>query len=146
VDFSLFLIVVVAFGVMSGTLAGLLGVGGGIFMVPFLVLAVGLTQKEAQATSLLVVLPTAIVATWSLYRSGVVDLRKALKIGLAGTVGSIAGSALALHLPGQVLKICFAVLLTIVGVKLLRDAYRMKGSPAVASAPERVEPADSIEP
>lgn len=144
-DFSPLLILLVAFGVMSGTLAGLLGVGGGIFMVPFLVLAVGLTQQEAQATSLLVVLPTAIVATWSLYRSGVVDLRKAFRIGLCGVVGSVAGSALALHLPGQVLKICFAVLLTIVGVKLLRDAKRMQPTRSEV-AEEPATPADVVEP
>lgn len=143
-----FLIIgVIAFGVMSGTLAGLLGVGGGIFMVPFLVLAVGLSQKEAQATSLLVVLPTAIVATWSLYRSGVVQLKKAFTIGVCGIVGSVAGSALALHLPSQVLKICFAVLLTIVGVKLLRDAARMGSSPKPSpAADEGTVPAESIEP
>ncbi|MCO5316093.1 MAG: sulfite exporter TauE/SafE family protein [Solirubrobacterales bacterium] len=146
-DFSPFLIVLVAFGVMSGTLAGLLGVGGGIFMVPFLVLAVGLTQQEAQATSLLVVLPTAVVATWSLHRSGVVDLRKALKIGLSGIVGSVAGAALALHLPGQVLKICFAILLVIVGVKLLRDAQKMKpGQKGPPRPGDHVVPADSVEP
>lgn len=144
-ELSPLLIVLVAFGVMSGTLAGLLGVGGGIFMVPFLVLAVGLTQQEAQATSLLVVLPTALVATWSLYRSGVVDLSKALKIGLCGIVGSVAGAALALHLPGQVLKICFAVLLTVVGLKLLRDAKRMPPTGARPPA-EPTVPADSVEP
>lgn len=142
-EISLFLIVVIAFGVMSGTLAGLLGVGGGIFMVPFLVLAAGLTQKGAQATSLLVVLPTAVVATWSLHRGGVVDLRKGFTIGLCGIVGSAAGSALALHLPGQVLKICFATLLVIAGAKLLRDGRRMKPD---AEVEKSTGVADSIEP
>ncbi len=144
-DFSLFLVVLVAFGVMSGTLAGLLGVGGGIFMVPFLVLAVGLTQQEAQATSLLVVLPTAVVATWSLQQSGVVDLRKGFRIGLFGIVGGVAGSVLALHLPGEILKICFAILLTIVGIKLLFDAKRMP-PPGSRSSDEPMVLADSVEP
>lgn len=143
-----FLIVaVVAFGVMSGTLSGLLGVGGGIFMVPFLVLAVSLTQQEAQATSLMVVLPTAIVATWSLHRAGVVDLRKAFTIGLCGIVGSIAGSVLALHLPGQILKVCFAALLIVIGIKLLVGAWRTTPSRKVAAdAGNRGAPADPSEP
>jgi uncharacterized membrane protein YfcA len=117
-------IALIAFGLMSGMLAGLLGVGGGIFMVPFLVLAVGLGQQEAQATSLLVVLPTAVVASWALTKSGVLDLGLAMRIGASGVIGSAAGAALALHLPGATLRICFAVLLTFVGVKLLRDAWR----------------------
>lgn len=113
-----------AFGVLTGMLSGLLGVGGGIFMVPVLVLVVGLTQHEAQATSLLVVLPTAIVATWSLHRRGVGDLRVSLRMGLVGVLGSVAGTLLALSLPGHTLRICFAVLLVIVGLRLLRDAAR----------------------
>ncbi len=52
----------VAFGAVAGVLAGLLGVGGGILLVPFLVLVVGMTQHEAEATSLLVILPTALAA------------------------------------------------------------------------------------
>jgi uncharacterized membrane protein YfcA len=114
----------VAFGVITGVLSGVLGVGGGIFMVPFLVLVIGLSQHAAQATSLLVVLPTAAVGSWALYRRGVGDLRVALRIGLVGMAGSIAGTALALSLPGHVLRIGFALLMTIVGVRLLNDARR----------------------
>ncbi|MBK5232917.1 MAG: sulfite exporter TauE/SafE family protein [Thermoleophilia bacterium] len=122
------IVLLICFGLMSGMLAGLLGVGGGIFMVPFLVLAVGLGQQEAQATSLLVVLPTACVATYSLNKKGVLDLGLAMRIGVSGVLGSAAGAALALHLPGSVLRVCFAVLLTFVGIKLLRDAYQYKAS------------------
>jgi len=128
----------VCFGLMSGMLAGLLGVGGGIFMVPFLVLAIGLGQQEAQATSLLVVLPTAIVATYSLNKKGVLDLGLAMRIGISGVLGSAAGAALALHLPGSVLRVCFAVLLTFVGLKLLRDAAKYKANEPPATA-EQIE-------
>ena len=61
----------VAFGVLTGVAAGVLGVGGGVMMVPFLVLVIGYSQHEAEATSLLVVLPTAVVASVVLYRRGV---------------------------------------------------------------------------
>jgi uncharacterized membrane protein YfcA len=95
-------------------------------MVPFLVLVIGLSQHAAQATSLLVVLPTAVVGSWALYRRGVGDVRLALRIGLIGMVGSIAGTALALSLPGPVLRIGFALLMTVVGVRLLGDARRAR--------------------
>jgi uncharacterized membrane protein YfcA len=118
------IVALVAFGVLTGVLSGVLGVGGGIFMVPFLVLVVGLSQHAAQATSLLVVLPTAAVASWSLYRRGVGDPPVALRMGVIGMVGSIAGTALALSLPGAVLRILFALLMVLVGARLLRDALR----------------------
>jgi uncharacterized protein len=120
----------VAFGVLTGILSGVLGVGGGIFMVPFLVLVVGLSQHAAQATSLLVVLPTAAVGSWSLYRRGVGDPPTALRMGIIGMFGSIAGTTLALSLPAQALRICFALLMVVVGVRLLRDALRARPDPA----------------
>jgi uncharacterized membrane protein YfcA len=122
----LVLVALVAFGVLTGVLSGVLGVGGGIFMVPFLVLVVGLSQHAAQATSLLVVLPTAAVGSWSLYRRGVGDPPTALRMGLVGMVGSVAGTAVALSLPAQALRICFALLMVVVGVRLLRDALRAR--------------------
>jgi uncharacterized membrane protein YfcA len=120
-----FLIVLVAFGVLTGILSGLLGVGGGIFMVPFLVLAGGLSQHHAQATSLLVVLPTAIVATWSLNKQGVADTRSALRMGMIGIAGSVAGTFLALALPGRPLQLIFAALMIFVGGRLIYDATHL---------------------
>ncbi len=64
-------VALVAFGVLAGVASGLLGVGGGTLLVPFLTLAVGLSQHEAEATSLLVILPTAIAGTLALRRRGV---------------------------------------------------------------------------
>ena len=114
-------LVLVAFGFFTGGAAGLLGVGGGIMMVPFLTLVAGVSQHAAQATSLLVVLPTAIVASITLHRKGVGDLALALRFGAIGAVGGIAGSLLALALPGHALRIIFALLLAGVGVRLVRD-------------------------
>jgi uncharacterized membrane protein YfcA len=114
----------VAFGVATGMAAGLLGVGGGILMVPFLTLAVGLSQHSAEATSLVVVLPTAIVASLELRRRGVGDLPTALRFGVAGAVGGVGGALLALALPGSALRIVFAVFLGIVGLRLVGDAVR----------------------
>ncbi len=101
--------------VLTGGAAGLLGVGGGTLMVPFLTLAVGMSQHEAEATSLLVVLPTAIVASYVLRRKQVGDLGIALRIG-------VLGALLALALPAHVLRLVFAVFLALVAVRLVRDS------------------------
>jgi uncharacterized membrane protein YfcA len=116
------LVVLLAVGAVAGMLAGLLGVGGGILLVPFLVLAVGLTQHEAEATSLLVILPTALAASVALRRRDVGDLPVALGLGTIGAAGAVVGALLALSLPADVLRIIFAVLLAIAGLRLVRDA------------------------
>jgi uncharacterized membrane protein YfcA len=117
----LLLVVLLGVGVVTGMLAGLLGVGGGVLMVPFLVLVVGMTQHEAEATSLLVVLPTAIVASLTLRSRGVGDLRTSLAFGAIGAAAGVAGALLALALPASALRTVFAVFLALVGGKLLRD-------------------------
>lgn len=110
------------FGIAVGVASGLLGVGGGTLMVPFLTLAVGMSQHEAEATSLLVVLPTAIVASYVLRRRNVGNLSVALRLGVLGAAGGVAGALLALALPASVLRIVFAVFLGLVSIRLVRDS------------------------
>ena len=112
----------VAFGVITGAASGLLGVGGGTLMVPFLTLAAGLSQHAAEATSLLVVLPTAIAGSIVLHRRGVGDLGVALRFGALGAAGGVIGALLALALPGHVLKLVFACFILLVSVRLVRDS------------------------
>ncbi|HEU4942581.1 MAG TPA: sulfite exporter TauE/SafE family protein [Gaiellaceae bacterium] len=112
----------VCVGVATGVLAGLLGVGGGILLVPFLVLAVGMSQHEAEATSLLVILPTALAGSVALRRRDVGDLPVALALGTVGALGAVLGALLALSLPADVLRSVFAILLAVVGIRLVRDA------------------------
>jgi uncharacterized membrane protein YfcA len=121
-----FVIALVAFGVVTGAASGLLGVGGGTLMVPFLTLAAGLSQHAAEATSLLVVLPTAIVGSLVLRQRGVGDLGLALRFGALGAVGGIVGALLALALPGNVLRIVFACFLLLVSVRLVRDSLVLR--------------------
>ena len=116
------LLVLVCVGVATGVLAGLLGIGGGILLVPFLVLAVGMSQHEAEATSLLVILPTAVAGSVALRRRDVGDLPVALALGSVGALGAALGALLALSLPADVLRSAFAILLAVVGVRLVRDA------------------------
>jgi uncharacterized membrane protein YfcA len=114
----------VAFGVVVGVTSGLLGVGGGTLVVPFLTLAVGLSQHAAEATSLLVILPTAVAGSLALRRRGVGDLGLALRFGVVGAVGSVLGALLALALPGSTLRVLFAVFIGAVGLKLAYDGLR----------------------
>jgi uncharacterized protein len=119
---AVLVVALLAFGVLTGGAAGLLGVGGGTLMVPFLTIAVGMSQHTAEATSLLVVLPTAIVASFFLHRKGIGDLKVALRFGVLGAGGGVVGALLALALPAHVLKIVFALFLAIVAVRLVRDS------------------------
>lgn len=118
---ALLYVTLVGFGFLTGGAAGLLGVGGGIMMVPFLTLVTGLSQHAAEATSLLVVLPTAVVATVVLQRKGIGDAWLALRFGALGAVGGVLGALVALSLPGHVLRVVFACFLAAVAVRLVRD-------------------------
>ncbi|MCW2965096.1 MAG: hypothetical protein JWO17_2348 [Actinomycetia bacterium] len=111
----------VAFGFLAGAAAGLLGIGGGLMIIPFLTLVAGASQHQAEATSLLVILPTAIVATIALRRKGIGDAALALRIGALGAAGGVIGALVAIALPAHVLRLVFAVFLAAVAVRLLRD-------------------------
>ena len=117
----------VAFGFFTGGVAGLLGVGGGTMIVPFLTLVAGVSQHAAEATSLLVILPTAIVATIVLHRKGVGDAALALRLGALGAAGGVLGALGALALPGDVLRYAFALFLGAIAVRLVRDGLRNSG-------------------
>jgi uncharacterized protein len=121
-------VALVAFGVVVGIASGLLGVGGGTVIVPFLTLAVGLSQHAAEATSLLVILPTAIAGSLALRRRGVGNLGLALRFGVVGAVGSVLGALLALALPASTLRLVFAVFVGVVGLRLARDGVRAERS------------------
>jgi uncharacterized protein len=124
-------VALVAFGVVVGVTSGLLGVGGGTLVVPFLTLAVGLSQHEAEATSLVVILPTAVAGSLTLRRRGVGDLGLALRFGGFGAAGSVLGALLALALPASTLRIVFAVFVGLVGLKLAYDGLRPERVPTL---------------
>ena len=115
---------VVAIGAAAGVLAGLFGVGGGILFVPTLALVLGLTQLHAEATSLLAILPTAIVGTWRQLRYGNVDLRAAAGIGVASIAGVQGGVLVAEALPESTLRRLFGVLLLITAAQITWRARR----------------------
>jgi uncharacterized protein len=117
-------VALVAFGFLAGAAAGLLGVGGGLMIIPFLTLVAGTTQHEAEATSLLVILPTAIVATLALRRKGIGDAALALRFGTLGAAGGVLGALAALALPAHALRLLFALFLAAIALRLLRDGWK----------------------
>jgi uncharacterized membrane protein YfcA len=105
------MIVAALIGVLAGIAAGLLGIGGGILFVPALTILLGLDQVEAEATSLLAIVPVALVGSWRQRRYGNLRIGDAAVIGLLSIAGVVAGVAAANALPERVLRIGFALLL-----------------------------------
>ena len=115
-----------ALGVAAGVLAGLFGVGGGILFVPTLTLVLGLTQIHAEATSLLAIIPTALVGAWRQTRYGNVNWRASLILGVAAIGGVEAGVQIAESLPQHVLRRLFGALTLAVAAQVAWRAYSSK--------------------
>jgi uncharacterized protein len=113
-------IATIAVGFAAGAVAGMLGVGGGILFVPALVLLAGLTHVEAEATSLLAIVPLAVVGAWSQQRHGNLRLRDGIVIGVLAAPGALVGVGLANGVPERALKLAFAGLLVVVALQLVR--------------------------
>jgi uncharacterized membrane protein YfcA len=115
-------LLIVLLGVAAGVAAGLFGVGGGIIFVPTLTLVLGLGQLEAEATSLLAIIPVAILGSWRQTRSGHVNWRDATVMGLVSVVTAIAGALIADVAPERALRIGFAILLVATAIQLILRA------------------------
>jgi uncharacterized protein len=109
----------ITIGFLTGTLAGLLGIGGGIVMVPAMVVLLGMTPVVAKGTSVAVIVPTAIMGTVRNRRYANTDLRVAAVIGLFGVVSAVIGGLVADTLSDRVSNVMFATLLLIVAVSQL---------------------------
>lgn len=118
------ILVAVALGLLAGTLGGLVGVGGGILFVPTLVLLFDLGQVDAEATSLLAILPVVAGGTWSQHRYGNVRWRVAGIVGLAAVVGVELGVLIAKSLPEVTLRRLFALFMLVVAAQLAWRARR----------------------
>ena len=121
-----------AIGLAAGLLAGLLGIGGGVLMVPAMVLLAGFDQHVAQGTSLLVIIPAAALGSFTHHRGGRLALREAAVLGVGGVLGALLGSVTALSLDEDLLRRLFAVLILVIAGRLLLTA-RARSEPA---APE----------
>jgi uncharacterized membrane protein YfcA len=106
-------------GLVIGGVSGLVGIGGGAFLIPALIYFFGMSQLRAQGTSLgTLLLPIGIFAFWTYYKAGHVDLKIALFVALGFAAGGWFGGMWAQHLPEGVLRRCFAALLVLLAAKL----------------------------
>lgn len=112
-------LMLIAIGISAGILSGLIGIGGGIVMVPMLLL-LGFSQQEAQGTSLAALLPpVTLLAVINYHKEGYIDWRYALTIALFFVIGGFLGSKIAIRLDQKILKKIFAVILLLIGGKML---------------------------
>jgi uncharacterized protein len=114
------ILILIVIGIITGVMAGMLGIGGAIIMIPALVFLVGISQQSAQGTSLAVMLPpVGIIAAYNYYKAGHVNIKFALILALFFLIGSYFGSKMALTIPQNVLKKIFGILLLLVAAKML---------------------------
>src|SRR5688500_357248 len=116
------LLAAAAIGIAAGMVAGMLGVGGGILFVPGLVLAFGLTQVEAEATSLAAIVPVALVGAWRQHGYGNLRLRDGLLVGVLAAGGAVLGVVLVSDVPERGTELAFAALMVFVAAQLVRNA------------------------
>lgn len=106
-------------GLAAGFLAGLLGIGGGVLMVPAMVLLLGFDQHVAQGTSLMVVIPAALTGSYTHHRNGRLFLRDAAILAAGGVVGAVIGAVFALSIDDDILRRLFAGFLLVIAVRML---------------------------
>jgi uncharacterized membrane protein YfcA len=107
-------------GLIAGILSGLIGIGGGIIIVPALVFLFGLTQQQAQGTTLaLLVPPIGLLAAWTYYKQGFVDLRIAGLVCAGFVLGGLIGAKFAVGLSNDTLQKIFGVVLMLISIKMI---------------------------
>jgi uncharacterized membrane protein YfcA len=114
------LFILIAIGLLTGIMAGIFGIGGGLVVIPALVFIMGLSQQAAQGTSLAMMLPPiGLIAAINYYKAGFVNIKFALILAAAFLIGSYFGSKIAINMSQEVLKKTFGLLLLIVAIKML---------------------------
>jgi len=113
------LVIPVLVGLIMGISSGLMGVGGGIILIPVLVLGLGKAQHLAQGISLAVIIPTAISGLITYHRKGLIDYPKARLLAIGAVVGALISAGYVHEIPAEILKRAFGVVLAIIGASML---------------------------
>ena len=112
--------VLIIIGLLAGILSGLVGVGGGIIIIPLLIILLGLTQHQAQGTAIFAMLPPiGILAAMNYFKQGFVKWEYAVVVALTFVIGGYFGSKLSLSLPPQTVRRVFGIVMLIGGFKLI---------------------------
>ena len=116
VNILLFILV----GLFAGTISGVIGIGGGVVIVPALVLLFGFTQQMAQGTTLaLLVPPIGFLAAYTYFRAGYVDLKAAVFVCIGFFIGGLLGSKVAVNVPAAILKKVFGATMILIGIYMI---------------------------
>lgn len=118
----------VPIGVLVGAFSAIFGVGGGVIIVPVLVMMFGFDQHLAQGTSLAAIVPTAVAGAIAHRQRGFLDLRLAGWLGLGGVLGVLGGAAIALGTPADVLRDVFGIFLVVAGLRIVLQSRGAPGS------------------
>lgn len=114
------IVILILIGLVAGFFGGLVGLGGGIIMIPALVYFLHMSQHEAQGTSLAVMLPPiGIMAVYNYYKAGAVNLKFAMIIAALFVIGGYFGSMIAVKIETSLLKKLFGAFIIIMGLKML---------------------------
>jgi len=109
-----------AFGLVAGIMSGLLGIGGGIFIIPVLVLLLGFSQQTAQGTTLaMMVPPIGLLAAWAYYKAGFVDIKVAGLMCIGFFIGGFVGAKFATALSEVALSRIFGAAMLVVSIKMI---------------------------
>lgn len=133
-----------AIGLVAGGTAGMMGIGGGILFVPALAIFLDKTQIQAEATSLVAIIPVAIVGAWRQAHYGNVRLGDGLRIGALSLIGAVAGAVVANALSQRVLEVCFGLMMLTVAFRLVRQAIRQPPEPPGGRPPPRQVPPSTV--
>jgi uncharacterized membrane protein YfcA len=117
-------IALIFIGLITGTLAGLLGIGGGVVMVPAMSVFFSELSVVAKGTSVAVIIPTSIMGTWRNWKADNIDLRVAAIVGVSGIISAIAGATIADHMSQDLSNILFASLVLTVALRMVWDLQR----------------------
>jgi len=113
------ILTLILIGLVAGTFSGLIGIGGAIIIIPSLIYFLGMDQYSAQGTSLGIMLPPiGILAAWSYYKEGALNLQYAMIIAAAFIVGGYIGSKFALNIPEAIIRKVFAAVLAVIAIKM----------------------------
>lgn len=136
------ILILIVIGICAGILSGLVGVGGGIIIVPALVFFLAFSQKMAQGTSLgILLLPVGILGVLQYYKQGYIDMRVVVIISLAFFLGSYFGSKIALSLSNEAVKKIFAIMMIVISIKMLFfDSTKKTGDSTKSEQPTKSPP------
>ena len=113
------MIAAIGIGLITGLLSGLLGVGGGVIMVPLMAVVLGIEQHLAQGISMAVIIPTSLVGIWQLHKKRMVDYRSAALFAGGSIIGTLLSSSFVQYLPGADLKKIFGAFMIYSGIRMV---------------------------